>query len=433
MDVKMLCISDIDSPGFSEYLKMLYGADQMESQKARYRELLEKHRRLFGEKKNVWLVSAPGRTEIGGNHTDHNNGKVLAASIHLDVLCAVSPRDDMWVHFNSEGYPGYKADMSDIDMHPQEKGTTLALIRGVAAGMKQHGYEIGGFEAAVTSDVAAGSGLSSSAALEMLLTGIFDALYNDFDMPYILRAKIGQYAENVYFGKPSGMLDQLSSAAGGMMTADFRDTEPEVHPFSFDFAAHGYHLVVVATGGSHVDLTEFYAAIPRGMKEVAAFFGKKTMRGVTLDDMLESLSELRSHVSDLDILRAFHYLRENERVGIQVMSLEQNRLDLFFQEIIDSGRSSFMYLQNVHATSTQQGLSLALCLAELILKDIGAWRVHGGGFAGTTLNFVPFEMLSRFRQEMENAFGAGCCTVLRIRPVGVAAIKYIRDGEQGEQ
>ena len=419
-------IRNLETEKTGQQLTWLYGAGEgmLKQQKARYEALIRRHQELFGEKPDLQLVSAPGRTEIGGNHTDHNNGRVLAAAVNLDALCAVSSREDMTVCFHSEGYDPIEMDLSDLAVHPEEEGTTKALIRGVAAGMQQNGYRIGGFDAVVTSTVAGGSGLSSSAALEVMLTGVFDSLFNQFDMPYVLRAQISQMAENKYFGKPSGLLDQMASAAGGLVTVDFRDTDkPEVEPITYDFARRGYALVVVATGGSHANLTDQYAAIPAEMKQVAACFGKKKLRGITVNDLEAKLDVLRSTVSDRAIMRAFHFVTENDRVPEQVAALKEDRIDDFLHLIIDSGRSSYMYLQNVFASNDDQSLSLALCLADGLLSGKGAWRIHGGGFAGTTLNFVPTEMVEAFVDVMNRAFGEKACYVLNIRPVGAARIE----------
>ena len=419
-------IRTLETEKTAKQLAWLYGdgEDVIEKQKGRYAALIRRHAELFGEKPDVQLISAPGRTEIGGNHTDHNNGRVLAAAVNLDALCAASPRDDMTVRFYSEGYDPIELDLSDLSVRMDEEGTTKALIRGVAGGMQQNGYRIGGFDAAVTSTVAGGSGLSSSAALEVMLTGVFDSLFNRFEMPYVLRAQISQMAENRYFGKPSGLLDQMASAAGGLVTVDFRDTEkPEVEPISYDFAKRGYALVVVATGGSHANLTDQYAAIPAEMKQVAACFGKQVLRGLTLDQLTGGLPLLRQTVSDRAIMRAIHFIRENDRVPEQVAALKEDRIEDFLQLIIDSGRSSYMYLQNVFADNRDQSLSLALCLAEMMLKGRGAWRIHGGGFAGTTLNFVPTDLVDSFVTVMNSAFGENACFVLNIRPVGAARIE----------
>lgn len=407
-------------------LMHLYGPsrEMAEKQQRRYAALIRRHEELFGDRGEIALISAPGRTEIGGNHTDHNNGRVLAAAVNLDALSAVTPREDLKVRFFSEGYPAIEMDLEDLSIHPEEQGTTRALIRGVAAGMQDAGYRIGGFDAAVTSTVAGGSGLSSSAALEVMLTGVLDALYNRFDMPYILRAQISQQAENMYFGKPSGLLDQMASAAGGLVTVDFQDTKkPKVRALQYDFAKKGYALVVVATGGSHADLTPHYAAIPAEMKATAALFGQDTLRGVTEAQLLAKAGEIRAKAGDRALMRAIHFVTENDRVPEQVKMLEEGRMKDFLQLIIDSGRSSFMYLQNVYAPGTDQSLSLALCMAESLLKGRGAWRIHGGGFAGTTLNFVPLEMTGEFVETMNSAFGAGACTVLNIRPEGVAWLR----------
>ena len=419
-------IRKLETEQASARLRYLYGNDevQLNHQRERYAALIRRHAELFGDREDVQLISAPGRTEIGGNHTDHNHGRVLAAAVNLDALCAVSPREDLKVCFHSEGYAPVEIDLSDLSVKPEEKGTTAALIRGVTAGMKKAGYRIGGFDAAVTSTVAGGSGLSSSAALEVMLTGVLDSLYNRFDMPYVLRAQISKQAENLWFGKPSGLLDQMASAAGGLVTVDFRNTDhPEVEAISYDFARKGYALVVVATGGSHANLTDQYAAIPAEMKSVAECFGQSVLRGLTAEQLAEKADELRAKVSDRAILRAFHFIREDERVPQQVAALKEDRIGDFLQLIIDSGRSSYMYLQNVFADNRDQSLSLALCLAEEQLRGTGAWRIHGGGFAGTTLNFVPAEKIAAFVEVMERAFGEGACKVLNIRPVGAARVE----------
>lgn len=408
-------------------LRYLYGEDGalLKTQQERYARLIRRHAELFGEKTSVQLISAPGRTEIGGNHTDHNHGRVLAAAVNLDALCAVSPRDDLKVRFYSEGYSPVEIDLSDLSVRTEEEGTTAALIRGVAAGVKEAGYRIGGFDAAATSTVASGSGLSSSAALEVMLTGVLDSLYNRFDMPYVLRAQISKRAENEWFGKPSGLLDQMASAAGGLVTVDFRDTDhPEVEAISYDFARKGYALVVVATGGSHANLTDQYAAIPAEMKSVAKCFGQEVLRGLTAEQVTGNADSLRTKVSDRAILRAYHFIREDERVPKQVAALKEDRIGDFLQLIIDSGRSSYMYLQNVFADNRDQSLSLALCMAEEQLRGEGAWRIHGGGFAGTTLNFVPTGKVNDFVTVMENAFGKDACKVLNIRPTGAARITF---------
>ena len=421
-------IRNLKSPEGMQRLMYLYGDrdGMLVEQTGRYTGILKRHEELFHETdKEVMLISAPGRTEIGGNHTDHNRGRVLAAAINLDTLSAVSARDDMEVHVYSDGYAPVKLDLNELSIVESEKGTTASLIRGVAARMKELGYKIGGFNAAVTSSVASGSVLSSSAAFEVMICAILDQLYNGFSIDFITRAKISQYAENVYFGKPSGLLDQMASSAGGLVTVDFRNDDPEVRAMNFDFAKYGYALVVVATGGSHADLTDDYAAIPAEMKQVAAEFGEPYLRRVRSEEFYLALPKLRGKVSDRALMRALHFFEEDERVVRQVAALDRNDLFAFMWEIICSGRSSYMYLQNVYAHNDDQSLSLALAMAEhLLLEKDGAWRIHGGGFAGTTLNFVPTAELKHFIETMEAAFGEHCCHVLDIRPEGPAVVKF---------
>ena len=419
-------IQELETPETAAQLARLYGNDPetVAKQKARYGAMIRQHRKLFGDRGKIALISAPGRTEIGGNHTDHNHGRVLAAAVNLDTLCAVTPRNDMTVQFQSHGYSPIEISLDDLSVHDDEKGTTMALIRGVAAGMKEAGYRIGGFDAVVTSTVAGGSGLSSSAALEVMLTGVLDALYNRFDMPYVLRAQISQRAENIWFGKPSGLLDQMASAAGGLVTVDFRDpAQPEVQALQYDFARKGYALVVVATGGSHADLTDQYSAIPAEMRAVARCCGQSVLRDVTAEELTARAAEIRKSAGDRALMRAFHFVNEDARVPEQVKALWEDRMEDFLQLIIDSGRSSYMYLQNVYGPGTDQSLSLALCMAEEMLAGKGAWRIHGGGFAGTTLNFVPTAEIGRFVETMDRTFGEGACKVLNIRPEGAAWLR----------
>jgi galactokinase len=419
-------IQKLETPETAAQLARLYGNDPetVAKQKARYGAMIRQHRKLFGDRGKIALISAPGRTEIGGNHTDHNHGRVLAAAVNLDTLCAVTPRNDMTVQFHSQGYSPIEISLDDLSVHDDEKGTTMALIRGVAAGMKEAGYRIGGFDAVVTSTVAGGSGLSSSAALEVMLTGVLDALYNRFDMPYVLRAQISQRAENIWFGKPSGLLDQMASAAGGLVTVDFRDpAQPEVQALQYDFARKGYALVVVATGGSHADLTDQYSAIPAEMRAVARCCGQSVLRDVTAEELTARAAEIRKSAGDRALMRAFHFVNEDARVPEQVKALREDRMEDFLQLIIDSGRSSYMYLQNVYGPGTDQSLSLALCMAEEMLAGKGAWRIHGGGFAGTTLNFVPTAEIGRFVETMDRTFGEGACKVLNIRPEGAAWLR----------
>lgn len=420
-------IRNLKTPQTIARLMHLYGSRDgvLVEQTTRYTALIKRHEEFFHTEEEVLMISAPGRTEIGGNHTDHNKGKVLAAAVNLDTLAAVSARGDKLVHVHSEGYPAMTIDLTDLAQHDEEKGTTAALIRGVAARMNELGYQIGGFDAAIHSTVASGSGLSSSAAFEVLTCAILDTLYNGGSLDAKAQAKIGQYAENVYFGKPSGLLDQMASANGGLVYVDFKHEDPDVRPLAYDFAKKGYALVVVGTGGSHDDLTDEYAAIPAEMKQVAACFGESYLRQVRPEEFYAGISALREKTSDRAVLRAMHFFQENERVDAQTAALKRDDVEEFFHQIIASGRSSYMYLQNVYAQKRpqEQSLSVALALAESMLGGKGAWRVHGGGFAGTTLNFVPQGDMKRFISTMEGVFGPRSCHVLDIRPEGAAVIR----------
>ena len=415
MDVKALFESN------RARLDALYaGQDQLE----RYSRLADTFRAQFGREPEAF-VSAPGRTEVVGNHTDHQNGKVLAASVNLDTVAAVAPREDGRVVLYSEGYPvPFDVDVNDDAVREDEKETTFALIRGVAARLKQLGYRVGGFDASVTSTVFKGSGLSSSAAFEVMLVGAFDALYNGWVVDAKENARISQYAENVYFGKPSGLLDQSASAVGGLVTMDFAVSPASVEALHYDFGAKGYALCVVSAGGEHGNLTADYAAIPAEMKQVAAALGEELLQNVTPERLFEALPALKNRVSDRAILRAFHYVDETRRVEQAVDALRRDDLEGFFKVVIASGESSWKLLQNLHvATSDNQEMPLALEMSRRLLSGKGAWRIHGGGFAGTILAFVPFDMLAQYRAAMDGVFGEKATTVLAIRPEGVVCLK----------
>ncbi len=422
-------ISQLKTPEVMKQLTYLYGPrdGMLLNQSMRYSRLLKKHEEVFHDDTSVYLISAPGRTEIGGNHTDHNRGKVLAAAVNLDTLAAVSPRRDMTVNIHSEGYQPLSVDLNDLSIHEEEKGATASLVRGVAFKMKEAGLQIGGFDAVMTSTVRGGSGLSSSAAVEVLLCAIFDQLFNDNQLDAKQRAIFSQFAENVYFGKPSGLMDQMASSVGGLAYIDFKEDDPEVRALQYDFAEKGYALVVVNSGGSHDDLTPDYAAIPAEMRAVASYFGQQTLRDVLPEQFMQAIPLLRTALkgqnADRAILRAAHYFAENRRVSEEVDALQNNDLSAFLKLIIESGRSSYCYLQNIFSNASRQELALALMLSEVQLRRAGAWRVHGGGFAGTTLNFVPQKQLDHFVHEMESVFGAHSCDILDIRPVGPYCLK----------
>ncbi len=417
-------IRSLKTPRVMERLTRLYGArdGMLVSQITRLTMLLKRHEELVNTEGGVMLVSAPGRTEIGGNHTDHQRGRVLTAAVNLDTVAAVSPRADDVVRIFSEGYPPLTLSLAELEPRAAEKGQTAALVRGVAARMRELGYTLGGFDAVVTSTVRAGSGLSSSAAFEVMICAVFDALYNGWRMDKCERAEISQYAENVFFGKPSGLMDQMGSSVGGLCFIDFKEEKAKVAEVPYDFAAKGMALVVVNTGGSHGNLIDDYAAIPKEMGQVAGFFGEKVLRRVRPEQFRQSIPALREQVSDRAILRAAHFFDENARVVAEADALKRDDLETFCREIIASGQSSYMYLQNVYADPAQQQLSLALLMAQNRLAGKGAWRVHGGGFAGTTLNFVPQKELKGFLKEMESVFGTRSCNVLDVRPEGAACI-----------
>lgn len=401
----------------------LYGADSAQAP-ARLEALKETFFAAYGPGE-VRFFSAPGRTEIGGNHTDHQHGRVLAAAVSVDTVAAVRPNGTHVVRLRSQGFDGeFIVDLSQLDVCPEEANTSYALIRGIAARMVQLGYAVGGFDAYVTSSVLRGSGLSSSAAFEVLLAAIFDALFNAANMDPVQRAIIAQYAENVYFGKPSGLMDQMASSVGSLVFIDFCDpADPKVERIDFDFEKNGYHLVVTDTGGSHDDLTPEYAAIPAEMTDVAQALGKNYLREVDVDQFYRSIGVLRHCVSDRAILRAAHFLGDDPRVAHEVRSLRQGDMEAFFTHVIESGESSWALLQNCYVPgSTAQNIPLALLLSRRILAGRGAWRVHGGGFAGTIQAFVPASTLDEYIAALEALFGQGACTVLSIRKYGAVEI-----------
>jgi len=395
-----------------------HGAGIREAQAARYEALVRKFAALYPEQAQARIFSAPGRAEIGGNHTDHQSGRVLAASVNLDTLAVAAPNGEMAVRIHSEGYPPMEIDLADLAPVDSERGSTAALVRGCAARMREMGRPIGGFDAAVASDVLAGSGLSSSAAFEVMLCRVMDGLFGGGTMAPDEYATISQYAENVYFGKPCGLLDQMGSAVGGLVAMDFIHPEPSVEAIAFDFEAAGYTLAVVNTGGDHGDLTDAYASIPADMAFVAAFFEKNRLRFVDRALFEDSLPSLVGKVSDQAILRAMHFFDEDARVPEQVAALKAADLPRFFELINASGDSSIKLLQNIYVDPYDQPVMLALALSERLLCGRGAWRVHGGGFAGTILAFVPLPMFEMYKERMDQAFGMGACQPLNIRPVG---------------
>lgn len=392
-------------------------------QMTRYGKLVRLHEDIFANDGGLCMVSAPGRSEIIGNHTDHNHGAVLAAAINLDTVACVARRGDMAVRLHSEGYPPLELSLDSLAPDEKEAGTTAALIRGVAARMKELGYRIGGFDATVTSDVLSGSGLSSSAAFEVLVCAVFDHLYNGFQVGAIQRAQIAQYAENRFFLKPCGLMDQMACSAGGLVAIDFKNPEPDVTPLSFSFARHGYAMAVVNTGGSHQDLTDDYAAIPREMKAAANALSEPVLRGVRMERFMQEIPLVREKAGDRAVLRALHFFTENGRVAEAVAALQKDDVQAFFSAVKRSGLSSWMLLQNVATHPGDfQPLSVSQAVADALLEGRGVSRVHGGGFAGTTLHFVPLDMVDSFAAGMDRVFGEGATQIIDVRPEGPAVV-----------
>lgn len=397
----------------------LYGklADA-ELMERRFQNLEQKHQELFGTKPKA-IFSTAGRTELGGNHTDHNLGKVIAGSIDLDTIAAVHPTKDNKVVLNSEGYMAIEVDLSDLSTKESLFGTTDSLIKGVASAIVKRGGNIGGFQANISSRVFKGSGLSSSASIEVLLGTIFNNLYNNDRFTTTELAIMGQEAENIHFGKPSGLMDQIACANGGIVGIDFKDPkDPAITPIKVDFADYGYNLVITTTGGNHADLTDDYASIPREMKSVAALFGKKALREVSETEFFENIGSLREKLSnDRAILRAFHYFEENHKVDVMINALREGDFKTYLSTVTASGSSSFRYLQNIYSpkAATEQGIALAYAMTQSFLDGDGAFRVQGGGFAGTLEAYIPIDRTADYYRHMEKLFGKDCCTTLAIR------------------
>lgn len=407
----------------NSYFSRLYGdaPGTLPSQRERYRSLLANFASTFPDREKIEIFSSPGRTEVGGNHTDHNSGRILAAAVDLDILMVAAGNDEGVIRIYSEGYPPSVVSLAELDPVEEEKYTAASLIRGVCARYKQLGYNAGGFNAVASSRVPKGSGLSSSAAYEVLIAAVLNDLYNQGELQPVLLAKIGQYAENEYFGKPCGLMDQITCAAGGFVTIDFQDlANPFVKKVDYDFASNGYRLVIVDTAGDHAGLNDEYQALEHEMKSVARALGGQVLRQFSLEQLLESIPSIRGTVSDRAILRAIHFYREDRRVVEQVEALEAKDFTKFLNLIVESGESSWMLCQNCYTPKSidVQGITLALAASEALLKGRGAWRVHGGGFAGTIQAFVPDDLLPVYTQRIERIFGPGSCHAIRIRPGG---------------
>lgn len=406
---------------YDDSFARLYKESDVENQKKRYIRISNEFDEIYGEGRTVSVFSAPGRTEVGGNHTDHNHGKVLAASVDLDAVAVVSKNSENTVRVKSENYEMDTAVLDDLAIRDEETGHSASLVRGICAAFKERGYKIGGFDAATASDVFSGSGLSSSAAFEVLVGTIMNYLYNEGKISPVEIAQISQYAENVYFGKPCGLMDQMACSVGGFVQIDFKDpAAPIIHKVNFDFSSCGHSLCIIDSGADHSDLTDEYAAVRREMEQVAESFGKKVLRDTDREEFENNIAKVRSLVNDRAVLRAKHFFNENDRVDAQVKALENGDFKKFKELIIESGFSSYMYNQNVFTCKAplSQAVSVALAMCHDILKGKGAWRVHGGGFAGTIQAFVPNDMLNEFTKKITAVFGKNSCYILNIRPVG---------------
>ena len=414
----------------SRLLDIYLDDKKLDYQKNRYANAIQSFVDLFDSERDIQIVSAPGRTEVGGNHTDHQHGQVLAASINDDAIAVVAANDSNSVQVKSEGYDKITFSLKDIDKNSEEEGTTIALIKGVLAGIKERGFAVGGFDAYITSDVLGGSGLSSSAAFETVIGNVLSSLYNDMKIDPVTIAIIGQYAENYYFGKPCGLMDQMACSVGSLCHIDFADpSNPKIDRIELDMDAVGYSLCITDTKGSHADLTPDYAAVPAEMKSVAAYFGKDVLNDISEEDVIAAISELRKKLGDRPVLRALHYYEENKRVVNEATALKNNDFEAFLKNVKASGDSSYKFLQNVYTTHDvlHQNVSIALCMSEKLLNTDdtcesstknGVSRVHGGGFAGTIQAFVRNEKVSEYRDALDNIFGEGACAVLKIRKYG---------------
>jgi galactokinase len=411
---------------FDAALSTLYRNNpaSLKYQRERYAKAAGEFKRHFGEA-DVRLFSASGRTEVGGNHTDHNAGRVLAAAVDLDALAVAAKTEGPRIRIYSEGYGMTEVSVNELEPDPAKRYTTAALIAGVSKGLIRAGYRVGGFDAYVTSDVLKGSGLSSSAAFEVCVATILSSLYNGGRVDAVTAAKVSQYAESEFFGKPCGLMDQTTSAVGGFVTIDFESfAEPAIEKVPFDFAQSGHTLCVVDTLGDHADLNDDYAAIAGEMKAVARALGADLLRRATKRAVLENVAKLRKQAGDRAVLRALHFFNDDERVVREVEALKAGDFERFKSLVVESGRSSYMYCQNAYAASRwrEQGIPLALAVSEEILRGRGAWRVHGGGFAGTIQAFVPDALLPEYRKALTGIFGEKSFYELTVRPAGAVEV-----------
>lgn len=419
-------INDLKNNKYDELLNDLYVDESLlEYQRNRYVAAVEKYISLYGDNE-VEIYSAPGRSEVGGNHTDHQHGCVLAAAINLDAIAVVG-KTEREIKILSDDFDIKAIDVNDLAVKQEEAGSSEALVRGVLAKLKELNYQIGGFNAFITSDVIMGAGLSSSAAFETIIGTILSGLYNDMTVDPVLIAQIGQYAENVYFGKPCGLMDQCASSVGSLINIDFKDIDkPVVRKVDVDFSKFEHSLCIVDTKGSHADLTDEYAAIPAEMKKIANYFNKEFLREVDEQEFFDNIAKVREIGNDRAVLRAIHLFTENKRVDLQVAALNAGDFDEFKRLIKASGDSSYKFLQNVYANSDvfNQSVSIGLAMSEKILGDNGVCRVHGGGFAGTIQAFVKDSYVDTYKTEIEKVFGKDSCHILKVRKYGGKKVVY---------
>jgi galactokinase len=425
---KIISLTEKINNGNNPLFRELYGTDEviLKEQVERYVNLMIDFKKTFGTE-DVKLFSSPGRTEIGGNHTDHNYGRVLAGAVNLDNIAAAGKNGTNTIRIKSAGYPEFQVELTDFKPKEEEYYTSTSLVKGIAAKMKEKGYEIGGFNACIDGRVPKGSGLSSSASFEVLIGTIINELFNEGKMSAVENAIIGQWSENNYFGKPCGLMDQTACAVGGLITIDFKDpANPIVKEVDFDFVSTGFALVITDVGGGHDDAASQaeYASLPTEMKSVAAELGAKVLRQVTLEQIVQNIPAIREKTGDRAILRAYHFQGDNQRVVDQVAALERNDFQSFLKMVVESGYSSYMYNQNIFDVvhKDEQVVSLALALSEMVLKGSGAWRVHGGGFGGTIQAFVPQNKLDEYVKTLEHVYGKGSCHKLFIRAKGAVKL-----------
>ena len=416
----------LDLTSTHELMEKLYGKNEVESNVARYKDLVAKFEKEFGDK-DMLIFTSPGRTEISGNHTDHNHGKVLAGSINLDCVGVAAKNDSNIVNIVSETF-NQKFSINLADLSPSSKmAGTVDLVKGLLKGFEEKGYTVGGFDAYITSNVISAAGVSSSAAFKMLLCSMLNVFFNDNKMDAVAYAHVGKYSENHYWNKSSGLLDQMACAVGGLITIDFYDPKnPVVEQIPFDFSSQNYSLIIVNTGKGHADLSADYSSVPNEMKKVAEYFGKEVCAQVKEEDVIANLSKIREYAGDRSVMRALHFFEENKRVEAEVAALKENRFDDFLAGITASGNSSWKWLQNCYTNSNvqEQGISVALALTEMFIeeKGRGACRIHGGGFAGVIMAMLPNDLVDEYIEYIEKALGKGNAYKMSIRPYGAICV-----------